>query len=70
MNDREPYFCAACLAELPQSGGEEESCPKCDRPICCERDFLTEVQWGARIKEDCDLWDAAVRDGLIKEPKP
>jgi hypothetical protein len=63
----EVYFCADCLAELSPSYSEEESCPKCGKDICCEKDFLTEVQWVSRMVDGMDLWNAAVRDGLIKD---
>ncbi len=64
--EKSVYFCAACLAELSPSYTDEESCPKCGKDICCEKDFLTEVQWVGRMSEGVELWMAAVKDGLIK----
>lgn len=59
------YWCARCLAPLMELR-EPEYCPKCDREITAEEDYLTEVQYGARVWEDHRAECDAIKDGLIK----
>lgn len=64
-SDEPPYWCAWCLTQLPIGGSEQCYCQKCGTEISTEADYLTEVQWGARVHDDHMAEVQAKRDGLI-----
>ena len=68
MSDSPTYYCARCLAHLPESGAEESWCPKCDAPIESPSDVIDHDEWARRSHADRIAWSDAVRDGLIIPP--